>query len=119
MGDCNERHKYKTSGLGKWGNAFVTHSGLIIKQVLTVNAWLPSVLQWEVTNTPSDIKPAQVTTNAGALIPALVPSPQTGKLKRLADRQAEESQRWLLVLSFLGAAPFSEMLTSHLISVQG
>lgn len=36
-----------------------------------------------------------------------------------ADRQAEESQRWLLVLSFLGAAPFSEMLTSHLISVQG
>lgn len=64
-----------------WGNAFVTHSGLIIKQVLTVNAWLPSVLQWEVTNTPSDIKPAQVTTNAGALIPALVPSPQTGKLK--------------------------------------
>lgn len=110
MGDCNERHKYKTSGLGKWGNAFVTHSGLIIKQVLTVNAWLPSVLQWEVTNTPSDIKPAQVTTNAGALIPALVPSPQTGKL---------ESQRWLLVLSFLGAAPFSEMLTSHHISVQG
>lgn len=65
-----------------WGNAFVIHSGLSIKQVLTVNAWLPSVLQWQVTNTPSNDMPAQVPTNAGCLTPALVPSPlHTDKLK--------------------------------------